>query len=211
MQRVKWVIFDLGGIVISESKEYIDKSIAEYLDISIKQYHKLTEKYQHRLTTGDITLLQVYTHIIRQLKISIKPQSVLDKHLSIFREVSTQKDSEILQMIVQLTKICSVGCLTNTEIEIAELNKKTGLFDCFEKVYLSTEIGLRKPISSIYKYLLDDLGCSPKEVIFIDDKYENVESAQRIGINSIQFISVIQLRKYLSDICKLTNLNFTQK
>ncbi len=203
MKDIKWVIFDLGGIVVPESKDLIDKSIAEYLNISVSQFLELTEEYMNQVTIGDVTLLRVYTILIERLKISVSPESVLEKHLSRFKEVSTRQDLDILHMIELLKANYNVGCLTNTEIEIVNVNKTTGLFRYFQKVYLSTEIGLRKPNMDIYYFMLADINCSPQEVVFIDDKPENVESARRIGINAIQFETSKQLQKELSYFCKI--------
>ncbi len=205
MKDIKWVIFDLGGIVVPESKDLIDKSIAEYLDISVSQFLGLTEEYMHQVTIGDVTLLEAYTILVERLEISASPEGILEKHLAMFSKLSTQQDSDILHMIELLKRHYDVGCLTNTEIEIANVNRTTGLFDYFQKVYLSTEIGLRKPNREIYYFLLDDINCSPQEVVFIDDKSENVESAKSIGINAIQFSTVKQLQGDLSYYCKFIN------
>lgn len=205
MIDIKWIIFDLGGIVVPESKGLIDKSIAEYLNISVSQFQELTEEYMHQVTTGDISLFGFYSILIKRLKVSVSPESVLEKHISMFKNVSTRQDSDIIHIINLLKKNYNVGCLTNTEIEVADVNRTTGLFEYFQKVYLSTEIGLRKPNMDIYHFLLADLNCSPQEVVFIDDKHENVESAKSIGINAIQFITVKQLQSDLSYYCKFIN------
>ena len=212
MIDIKWVIFDLGGIVVPESKGILAKKegltvkeIAEYLNISVSQFQELTEEYMHQVTTGDITLFGFYSILIERLKVSVSPENVLKKHISIFRKASTRQDSDIIHIIDLLKKDYNVGCLTNTEIEIADVNRTTGLFEYFQKAYLSTEIGLRKPNMDIYHFLLADLNCSPQAVVFIDDKHENVESAKRIGINAIQFITVKQLQSDLSYYCNFMN------
>jgi len=201
MKDIKWVIFDLGGIVVPESKDLIDNRIAEYLSISVSQFLEMQEEFMQQVTMGKITLLEVYSILVERLELSVSPDSILEKHLSAFREVSTRQDSDILHMIGALKDNYNVGCLTNTEIEIADINKTTGLFGYFQKVYLSTEIGLSKPNVAIYNYMLADIDCSPQEVIFIDDRSENVESALRIGINAIQFSTVKQLQDDLSHYC----------
>jgi putative hydrolase of the HAD superfamily len=43
-------------------------------------------------------------------------------------------------------------------------------YNCFEKVYFSFEIGMRKPNSEIYKYVLNEHDLQAKRTLFIDDK-----------------------------------------
>jgi putative hydrolase of the HAD superfamily len=55
-------------------------------------------------------------------------------------------------------------------------------YQCFEKVYFSYELGMRKPDPEIFNYLIDVLELSPKRTLFIDDKKENTDAAAKLGI-----------------------------
>ena len=55
----------------------------------------------------------------------------------------------------------------------------------FDRVYLSHELGLRKPNPSIYTTVLDDLGASASSCVFVDDLEENREGARSVGIRSV--------------------------
>ena len=201
MTDIKWAVFDLGGIVVPESKGLIDSSIADFMGVEVSQFLEYVNKYIHSVTVGDMALLDFYSILVDQLGLQISPERILNKHLSIFKAAAVHLDSDILNLIAVLKDKCHVGCLTNTEIEVAEINKTLGLFKYFEKAYLSTEIGIKKPDVDIYNYLLADIKCSPGEVVFIDDKPENVKSAESVGINAIQFVDINQLKKDLSEYC----------
>lgn len=56
-----------------------------------------------------------------------------------------------------------------------------------DKIFVSYELGLLKPNKAIYQSVLEKLNAKPEEVIFIDDKRENVEAAKSLGINGIVF------------------------
>lgn len=68
----------------------------------------------------------------------------------------------------------------------------------FERQFISSDLGYQKPDPKYYKKMLQELGTSPNDVVYIDDKLENVQSAGRLGINSIHFKSKEQLVKDLS-------------
>ena len=68
---------------------------------------------------------------------------------------------------------------------IIKLLKNNGISK-FEKLYLSSEIGLQKRTSSLFKHVLNELDINPKDMIHIGD---NVRSdylaARKLGVNTI--------------------------
>ncbi|MRH99867.1 HAD-IA family hydrolase [Kriegella sp. EG-1] len=55
--------------------------------------------------------------------------------------------------------------------------------NCFEKFYLSQEIGMRKPNAEIFEFVLNENGLIAEETYFIDDTKENTDAAKKLGIN----------------------------
>ena len=47
----------------------------------------------------------------------------------------------------------------------------------------------RKPDAAFYEYVLQQTGSDPSEmeIVFLDDKLENVEAAKRAGLYGVQF------------------------
>ncbi len=67
----------------------------------------------------------------------------------------------------------------------------------FEGIIVSGEEKIIKPNSKIYKILLDRYQINPKQSIFIDDNLQNVQAAEKFGINGIHFKSAYQLKEDL--------------
>lgn len=55
----------------------------------------------------------------------------------------------------------------------------------FRKLYLSHELGLRKPEPAIYRRVAADLRLSPHEILFFDDLAENVAAAEAVGMKAV--------------------------
>lgn len=51
-------------------------------------------------------------------------------------------------------------------------------------LYLSQDLGMRKPDLEIYKYVLQSEGVTAENAIFFDDSEENVTAAAQLGIKS---------------------------
>lgn len=54
-----------------------------------------------------------------------------------------------------------------------------------DKIYLSQEMGMRKPEARIYQAVLQAEGFSAADAIFFDDNVDNIEGANQLGITSI--------------------------
>ncbi|MGG5836179.1 MULTISPECIES: glucose-1-phosphatase [Enterobacteriaceae] len=54
-----------------------------------------------------------------------------------------------------------------------------------DKIYLSQEMGMRKPEARIYQELLRAEGFTAADAVFFDDNADNIEGANQLGITSI--------------------------
>ena len=48
-------------------------------------------------------------------------------------------------------------------------------------IIYTCEVGLAKPDPRVYRLLCDQLAVSPREVVFLDDRPENVKGACELG------------------------------
>lgn len=54
-----------------------------------------------------------------------------------------------------------------------------------DHMYLSQDLGIRKPEAEIYRYVLEQEHCPASDAVFFDDNEENVTAARALGIKSI--------------------------
>lgn len=102
------------------------------------------------------------------------------------------------------------ACLTNNFIpdnenqpDMIDLNKKAEIFNLFDFIFESKEIGLRKPDQAFYDYVLKKVGISPKKIIFLDDLGINLKPAKAMGMTTIKVISESQAKADLETILKI--------
>ena len=70
----------------------------------------------------------------------------------------------------------------------------------FDGKIVSGAVKKTKPGADIYLHLLDKYHIIPTQALFIDDKKENIETAEKLGIKGIHFIDPVQLRKELEQL-----------
>jgi putative hydrolase of the HAD superfamily len=95
-----------------------------------------------------------------------------------------------LEFLQKLSKKYKLFLLSNTDsIHIETFEREHGIsfysdfYQCFEKVYFSFEMGMRKPDLEIYNYVLAQHNLIAKHTLFVDDKKENTDAAFSLGIH----------------------------
>lgn len=201
MNKITTIIFDLGGILIKESGYDIDQEICKYINVDLDKFKAAFNILKRDATIGSITLQELYKKILDELNLgALDFKTVTQRHIELYKKYSTERDQNILDLISLLKNTYTVVALTNTEIEIAELNKKNGLFALFIKSYISTDLKMMKPDAEIYKFVLNDLQVKPNEAVFIDDKQEYTDASLKLGINSILYTNIDQLKVALNNL-----------
>jgi putative hydrolase of the HAD superfamily len=74
------------------------------------------------------------------------------------------------------------------------------LGDFFEACYVSGELNLLKPHAEIYRHVLDDLGITAGQAVFVDNRESNVRGAEAIGITGHVFTDPAALRAFVTSL-----------
>jgi putative hydrolase of the HAD superfamily len=91
-----------------------------------------------------------------------------------------------------------LALLSNAGPDYGSYFRHGPLRDFFSACYVSGELGLLKPDAAIYQHVLDDLGITPGEAVFIDNRAANVAGAEALGITGHVFTGPARLRGFLS-------------
>ncbi len=70
----------------------------------------------------------------------------------------------------------------------------------FERVFVSGELGLVKPNADIYEHVIAELGITPADLLFVDNKSENVEGARAVGGDGFVFTDAAALEAWLRSL-----------
>lgn len=70
----------------------------------------------------------------------------------------------------------------------------------FEGILVSGQEGMRKPFPEIYELLLSRYNINSDEAVFIDDSIKNIEGGEAAGIKGIHFNNAVTLRERLMQL-----------
>ena len=91
-----------------------------------------------------------------------------------------------------------LALLSNAGPDFGSYFRHGPLGDFFAECYVSGELGLLKPRPEIYRHVLDDLGISAAEAVFIDNREANVRGAEALGMTGHVFTDATALRVFLT-------------
>jgi putative hydrolase of the HAD superfamily len=109
-------------------------------------------------------------------------------------------NAQLIHLIRSSLTSYSIGLISNGSQKVRTLLNEAGITDIFDQITLSSEVGMIKPQPGIFTASFEALGATAEEVIYIDDREENLFAARELGAQTIQFTSVEALEAILKDM-----------
>jgi putative hydrolase of the HAD superfamily len=101
-----------------------------------------------------------------------------------------EPDVEVVQVVQALRKGGTRCCLaTNQEPYRASfMSQELGYYRLFDREFYSCHMGVAKPASAYFNTMVRELGVPPADILFLDDREDNVMAAREAGLNAAQFL-----------------------
>lgn len=188
--KFKNIIFDLGGVILNIDYSILIRSFAELgVEHFEEHYSKAQQEGFFDLYEKGLISSKEFTD---RLKSFCKPgttdQDIEDAWNSMLLDLPQKR----MDLLNKLKMNHRTFLLSNTnDIHMRWIHnyllKTYGVADlsgCFEKVYLSYELNMRKPDEEIFALVLKENNLTPEETLFIDDSPQHLEGAKKTGLQT---------------------------
>jgi putative hydrolase of the HAD superfamily len=179
---INTIIFDFGDVFINLRKE---QSIEEFKKLGLDGPNEDLLVHNDLFEKGKINELQFINSFSKYI-----PNASIEEIVKAWNSVIGDFPLERLEFLQMLSSKYRLFLLTNTDsIHINRFEHKVGMsfytdfYRCFEKVYYSYEMGMRKPEPEIFQTLMRKHDLSPKRTLFVDDKKSNTDVAESLGLH----------------------------
>jgi putative hydrolase of the HAD superfamily len=180
---IKNIIFDLGGVVLNLDQEKTLRAFKR-LGANLEELN-LESSIFLDLETGKIEADYFLQTIFTMLKGEANKEQITQAWNSMLLELPPHR----VEIIRQLKSKYRLFLLSNTNSihinAVYEEHGKSIFVELFETVYLSHEIGIRKPDVACYEYVLSHAQLKGAETVFIDDNKSNLKGAEAAGMKTI--------------------------
>jgi putative hydrolase of the HAD superfamily len=101
-----------------------------------------------------------------------------------------EPDAEVVQLVRALRQSNFRCCLaTNQEPYRASfMSQQLGYRGLFDQEFYSCHMGVAKPAPEYFRSIVDELGLSAWDVLFLDDRDDNILGAKEAGLHAVQFL-----------------------
>jgi len=178
---INTIIFDFGDVFLDLDK---DASAEAFKKLGIEKPGDPMLALNHQFEIGKISEEEFLSGFQKEL-----PSRSLDEIRAAWNSIIGDFPLHRLEFLQMLCGRYRLFLLTNTDaIHIDHFEQSVGMtfardfYKCFEKVYYSYELGMRKPDKAVFEYLIRKHDLRPGRTLFVDDKQENTDAAAATGM-----------------------------
>lgn len=204
MQRpYKAILFDLGGVLIDIDYQATERAFVNLgvHDFAARYTQFAQEDLFDLFETGQIST----QHFINKLLPITSPGTTPNQVYAAWNAMLGHFPPEKIQYLTELAKELPIFMLSNTNaihwdvvIQRWKQNSEIPLEEVFDQIFLSHEIKQRKPHSSTFDWVLEQMNMSADEVLFIDDSPQHVAGAKTAGLSAVLYDPGKPLSAYFS-------------
>jgi glucose-1-phosphatase len=197
------LLFDLGRVVFDISTARILARWAQLAGVPVDHITRRganvigSEAYR-RYERGELTDAAFFARLRHELAIELTDEQFIDGWNAIFigempgiRRVLSRARARLPLFAFSNTNAAHQACFSA---------RFADLLTAFQKVYVSHEIGARKPEAAAFRAVVADMGMAPQRILFFDDIAENVAGARACGVHAVQVKSAGEVETALEHI-----------
>lgn len=199
-QKIEGLLFDLGGVVIEIDFELALQTWQQWTLLPIEEMRrrfKLDEVYEKH-ERGEIEAPEYFTHLRNKLELEANDSEITLGWNAIFLDEIVETVNYILA--VRNTLPCFAFTNSNSVHQTFWMSKYPRVVNSFHQVFVSSELGLRKPEGKAFEAIADATGISLDAMLFFDDTEKNVRGAQAVGMQAIHVKRHLDVKQSLAEI-----------
>lgn len=193
---MKKIVFDLGNVIVRFDPMEI--------------YHRYVNTHEEAMTLYDILMA---TKLWEKLDAGVDPLQVIQEaqqnadeslHYAIEQLIHTwtiglEVDKQMEEFIIELYQQgIDLYLLSNASRQIHDFLGEHSLFSLMKGHYVSADTQLVKPQATIYEHFCEAFDLNPQDLIFIDDRLENIQAAKQQGWDTYHYtFDLDDLKNYI--------------
>lgn len=196
--NTKIVLFDAVGVLFP-ANTVVGDDLAARFKLSDEQLLSMWKGFYRDYTVGKLTTDQFLDIFATTYHL---PQEQVTEEVfteAFKRALAPMPGMEAILAELSKTNV-TLAMLSDTSPMFAHARREWLFSHYFDHVFLSFEIGHKKPDPKAFQAVIDYYDVRPEEIFFIDDGQKNVDAALQLGMNATRFKDAEMLRQELTQI-----------
>ena len=185
LSHIEALLFDLGGVIIDIDFEPTLQAWAQFSPLTLAEIRtrmSMDAVYQQH-ERGEIESVVYFQHIRNLFELDATDEEIERGWNAIFVGEFTQTIEAIFAVRDQVR--CFAFSNTNASHQKAWEGRYTHALSAFERVFVSSELGLRKPDRAAFEAIERETGIELSKILFFDDSAENIAGARAAGLQAV--------------------------
>lgn len=194
------VVFDYGEVVSQSPSEHDRAALLAIADVPVEAFWNAYQLHRDDLDHGVVGIRDYWKRVAGELGLDWSEARIQQLWVADYRSWLSIEPTTF-DIIADLNAGGTrIAMLSNAGFDFASPLRFAPIARFFERVFISAELGMLKPDPEIYQEVADELGIALEQMIFIDNKQENVDGANALGIRTHLFLGAGQLREFLDAV-----------
>lgn len=190
MPLIRAVLFDYGLVLSGPPDPVAQRRMETILNATHSELRSAYWRHRDNYDLGTLTGFRFWQIVGSELGHPLSERE-LAQLLEADVDLWTQPNQPIIDWAVALQSTGTLtGILSNMGDAMEDgITARFPWLSNFTERSFSHRLGVAKPDARIYRHAIAGLGVAAEQILFLDDRLENVEAAQALGINAIQYSS----------------------
>lgn len=188
------VAFDIGGVLIHLNYQHSIRKVLPLCDpqraVCSEQFFGLLRRdpSMAEYESGHLSTREFFNHFVLQTGF----RGTLEQFREIWQGVFSENET-MIAFAQELAKTYNIWAWSNAgEMHFPWIYERFPSLNFFSGDAISCYIGAVKPNRCYYDRALEKCGLRAEQVLFVDDRPENVEGARTAGIVTVQFTDTME-------------------
>ena len=183
---IRLIIFDLGNVVFEVDHQKIFRYWARVTSLPEEFFadHHVPDTISHQFERGELTPEEFHRVLITSKDIDLSFEEFSEGWNAIYGEVYPEAQNALQKLF---DKVFLVALTNTNELHYKVwMHKYAKTLNYFDRLFISSQLGFRKPEARAFKYVLEECKVKPQETLFFDDVLENITKANDLEIHAVQ-------------------------
>jgi epoxide hydrolase-like predicted phosphatase len=195
---IEILLFDLGGVVIDIDFERSFRKWSTHSGVPVEtirsgfSHDQVYEQHER----GEIGSIEFYHYVSEHIEMELSFEQFKEG----WNEILVAPFPQTIGLLRKLANRIPLYMLSNSNPMHKEYWEKNFAdeLEPFNQIFVSSDLGYRKPEADAYLHVVEALNISPEEIVFFDDLADNVEAARVLGMQTVQVRSSADISSYVA-------------
>jgi putative hydrolase of the HAD superfamily len=179
------VIFDYGNVLSAPQGRAEVETMTSILNVSADHFRRAYWRFRLSYDEAELDDVSYWQQVARDLA-----RSLSGDQIATLVEVDGQSWSypdPVLPQWARAVRATGIktALLSNMPTSVRDHILRCDWLPRFDQRIFSCDVRFAKPAEEIFRHCLKGLGVDPQEVLFLDDRPENIQAAEALGLHGI--------------------------